>query len=159
MRTYCNQNRLFNLNKKRNKKINITDYESLLSVAKEQAEPQRLLFVFLKTSLPKKHKDEEASHFHSGQGGELEAVMCVDKTPNELSSFSDLVTESESMKQDWQIVLIACLSGRNGIVPSSDEATQSLKRMVQTVESGGSLSNFLAFDRNGNSIRFGNSGR
>lgn len=82
--------------------------------------------------------------------------MCVDKTLNELGSFSDLVTESEGMKQDWQIVLVACISGKNGIVPSSDEATQSLKLMVQTVENGGDLSNFLAFDRNGDPIQFGN---
>ncbi len=80
--------------------------------------------------------------------------MCVDKTPDELGSFSDLVTESENIKQDWQIVLIACLSGKNGIAPSSDEATKSLKMMVQTVETGGNLSNFLAFDRNGSPIRF-----
>lgn len=80
--------------------------------------------------------------------------MCVDKTPDELGSFSDLVTESENIKQDWQMVLIACISGKNGIAPSSDEATKSLKMMVQTVETGGNLSNFLAFDRNGNPIRF-----
>ncbi|MBL4575445.1 MAG: hypothetical protein JKY51_05000, partial [Opitutaceae bacterium] len=110
--------------------------------------------VFLKTSLPKHHKGEQSTRFHSGQGGELEPIMCVDKNLNELGSFADLVTESESMRQEWQIVLIACLSGKNGIVPSSEEATQSLKRMVQTVESGGSLSNFLAFDKNGAPIQF-----
>lgn len=85
--------------------------------------------------------------------------MCVDKTLNELGSFPDLVTEAESMKQDWQIVLIACLSGKNGIMPSSDDATQPLKMMVQTVEGGGNLSNFLAFDKNGQPIRFSNPGR
>lgn len=135
--------------------INITDYESLLSVARKQAEPQRLLFVFLKVSLPKNPEDEEEINFHSGQGGELEPVMCVDKTLDELGSFADLVTESESMEQNWQIVLVACLSGRNGIVPTSDEATQSLKMMVQTVETGGNLSNFLAFDKKGDPIQFG----
>lgn len=135
--------------------INITDYESLLSAAGKQAEPQRLLFVFLKASLPKDPKDEEASSFHSGQGGELEPIMCVDKTLDELGSFADLVAESESMKQNWQIVLIACLSGRNGIVPTSEDATKSLKMMVQTVETGGNLSNFLAFDKKGDPIQFG----
>lgn len=81
--------------------------------------------------------------------------MCTDKTLDELGSFSDLVTESESMEQDWHIVLIACLSGRNGMVPSSDDATEPLKRMVQTVESGGDLSNFVAFNRNGDPVLFG----
>lgn len=81
--------------------------------------------------------------------------MCVDKTLDELGSFSDLVTESESMGKNWQIVLVAGLSGRNGVVPSSDEAEQPLKRMVQAVESGGDLSNYMAFDKNGSPILFG----
>lgn len=82
--------------------------------------------------------------------------MCVDKTLDELGSFADLVTESESIEQNWQIVLVACLSGRNGIVPTSDEATRLLEMMVQTVEKGGNISNFLAFDKSGAPIQFGN---
>ena len=135
--------------------INITDYPSLLSAAKKQAQPQRLLFVFLKASLPKDHKGDEAMNFHAGQGGALEAIMCVDKTLDELGSFADLVTESESMKQNWQIVLVASLSGKNGIAPTSDEATGPLKKMVQAVEQGGNLSSFLAFDKKGDPIQFG----
>lgn len=135
--------------------MQITDYESLLSVARQQAEPQRLLFVFLKASLPKDHGDEEASRFHSGQGGELQPVMCVDKTLDELGSFADLVAESERTKQDWGIVLLAALSGRNGVAPSSDEAEQPLKMMMQAVESGGDLSKFMAFDREGTPVQFG----
>ena len=113
--------------------IKITDYKSLLSVAKQQAEPQRLLFVFLQASLPNDHGDEEASRFHSGLGGELQPIMCVDKTLDELGSFSDLVDESRQMEQDWQIVLVAALSGKNGVAPNSSEAEQPLKMMVQTV--------------------------
>ena len=135
--------------------MHITDYESLLSVARQQAEPQRLLFVFLKASLPKNHGDEQASRFNSGQGGELQPVMSVDKTQDELGSFADLVAESERTKQDWQIVLLAALSGRNGVAPSSDEAEQPLKKMMQAVETGGDLSQFMAFDRAGTPVQFG----
>lgn len=81
--------------------------------------------------------------------------MCVDKTLDELGSFADLVTGSENMKQNWQIVLVACLSSKNGNIPSSDEAIEPLKMMVETVEKGGNLSNFLAFDQNGDPIQFG----
>ena len=137
------------------KKIKITNYESLLLAAKQQAEPQRLLFVFLRTSLPENYKDEEASRFYSGRGGELQPIMCVDKTLDELGSFLDLVEESKQMEQDWQIVLVAGLSGRNGILPDSSEADQPLKVMVQTVEMGGDLSKYAAFDRKGTSIQIG----
>lgn len=146
----------WSLQTKRNKHINITDYKSLLAAAKEQVEPQRLLFVFLKTSLPKDYNSEEETRFLSGEGGELEPVMCVDKTLDELGDFSDLVKESESMEQNWQIVLVACLSGKNGIAPSSDEAVKPLEMMVNAVKTGGNLSNFLAFEKNGTPIQFGN---
>lgn len=122
--------------------------------AKNQAEPQRLLFVFLKAFLPEDHESQEATRFHSGQGGQLQPVMCVDKTLDELGTFADLVTEAEHMGQAWHIVLVACLSGRNGIMPSSDDATQPLKIMQTTVENGGDLSNYMAFDREGSPVQF-----
>lgn len=135
--------------------IKITNYESLLTVAKQQEEPQRLLFVFLKAFLSEKHKDEEANSFHSGQGGELQPVMCVDKKIDELAGFSDLVEESKQMEQDWQIVLVGGLSGRNGAYPESSEADEPLRMMVKTVEMGGDLSKYIALDREGEAVHFG----
>jgi hypothetical protein len=81
--------------------IKITDYESLLAVGKQQNDPQRFLFVFLQASLPDDHDDDDAQRYHSGQGGELKAIMCVDKDLAELTDFADLVTESEQMGQNW----------------------------------------------------------
>jgi hypothetical protein len=134
--------------------INISNYESLLSAAKQQAEPQRILFLFLKVSLPENHKQDQESRFHAGQGGELQPIMCVDKALDELGSFSDLVAEAEKMEQDWQMVLIACLSGKYGIAPNSNEAELPLKVMMQTVLDGGDLSKYLAFDKEGTLIQF-----
>jgi hypothetical protein len=134
--------------------IEITDYKSLLAVGKQQKDPQRFLFVFLQASLPDDHNDEDKQRFHSGQGGELKAIMCVDKDLAELTDFTDLVTESKQMGQDWSMVLVACLSGMNGIPPSSAEAEQPLKTMVQTVQNGGDLSKYLAFDKQGVLLQF-----
>ena len=139
---------------KRSKNINITGYESLLSAAKQQAEPQRLLFVFLRASLPKDHMGDEAANFHSGQGGALEPVMCVDKTPDELGSFSDLMAESERIEGDWQLVMVGSLPGKNGVVPSSEEADQPLKMMMEVVQTGGDLSQYITFDRKGEPVQF-----
>ena len=134
--------------------IKITDYQSLLAVGKQQPDPQRFLFVFLQASLPTDHNDTDKERFNSGQGGELQAIMCVDKGLDELTNFADLVTESEQMEQDWSMVLIACLSGKNGVPPSSDEAEQPLKMIVQAVKNGGDLSKYLAFDRQGDLLHF-----
>jgi len=132
----------------------ITDYASLLAVGRQQSEPQRFLFVFLQAALPEDHTDEDKQRFHSGQGGELKAVMCVDKDLAELTDFTDLVTESKQMEQDWSIVLVACLSGKNAVPPSAEEAEQPLKIMVQTVQNGGDLSKYLAFDKQGEMLNF-----
>ena len=140
---------------KRSTNINITNYESLLSVASQQPEPQRLLFVFLRASLPYDQGEEAVNRFHSGQGGALQPIMCVDKTLSELSTFSALVTESERVEKDWQIVLVAGLAGRNGVAPSSDDTEEPLKMMLHAVENGGDLSKYMAFDREGAPVQFG----
>ncbi len=132
----------------------ITDYASLLVVGKQQTEPQRFLFVFLKALLPEDHTDEDKAQFQAGNGGELNAVICVDKDLAELTNFTDLVAESKQMEQEWDIVLVACLSGRNSIPPTSEEAEQPLKMMVKVVQDGGDLSKYLAFDKQGEMLNF-----
>ena len=134
--------------------IKITDYKTLLAVGRQQTEPQRFLFVFLQVSLPEDHDDKDKHSFQSGKGGELKAIMCVDKNLAELTNFSDLVTESEKMGEDWSMVLVACLSGKNGLPPIADEAEEPLKMMVQAVQNGADLSKYLAFDKQGELLNF-----
>jgi len=138
----------------RNIPIKITSYETLLAVAKKQPEPQRFLFVFLKVTRPDEATEEEIRRFDAGQGGFLDPIMCVDKDLNELTSFADLVEESKQVGQEWQMVLIAILAGKNGVAPSSEVAEEPLKKMVRTVQEGGDLSPFLMFDSNGDPVIF-----
>lgn len=142
------------INPQRNKTITITDYPSLLAVAKQQSTPQRFLFVFLDSSLPTDHKGEEEFRFNSGLGGELTPVMTLDKPLEELTSFENLVAESKLMKKKWQLVSVAVMSGNNGIMPTSEEALKSLEIMMKTVETGGDLSKFMTFDRKGEPVLF-----
>jgi hypothetical protein len=80
--------------------------------------------------------------------------MCVDKGLNELTNFGALVEESKQLGTEWQMVLVAIIAGKNGVVPSSDVAEEPLKKMVHTVQEGGDLSSFLMFDRNGDPVIF-----
>jgi hypothetical protein len=134
--------------------IEITNYKSLLTVGRHQSDPQRFLFVFLQAFLSDDHDDEDKKRFQSGQGGELKTIMCVDKNLSDLTNFADLVTESKQMEQEWSMVLVACLSGENGNFPTSEEAEEPLKLMVQAVQNGGDLSKYLAFDKQGDLIQF-----
>ncbi len=123
--------------------------------AKEQPDPQRLLLVFLSVSLPKDHLEEDKARFQSGEGGALEAVMSVDKAPDEVSSFADLVVEADAMSKEWEIILVAGLGGNDGQEPRQEDITASLESMVKVVQSAGDFSRFMAFGRDGLPLYFG----
>ena len=133
--------------------MNITEFADLLAAAKGQAEPQRLLLVFVAAELPDDATEAEVRRHQEKQGGSLKPVLCVDKLPAELADFAALQAESERTGINWDLLFAAGLSGRAGIAPSSDEAEQPLKMMVGAIESG-SIGNFLAFDRSGNTVSF-----
>jgi hypothetical protein len=133
--------------------MDIADFPSLLAAAKAQPEPQRLLFVFVAAELPEDATEQERQRHAEKQGGSLRPVLCVDKLPEELSDFAGLVAESGRTGVAWDLVLSAGLAGRAGIAPSSDEAEQPLKMMVGAIEAG-SIGNFLAFDRQGQTLTF-----
>jgi hypothetical protein len=133
--------------------MNITCYEDLLSAAGQQPEPQRFLFVFTQPELPEGYAEEQKQRFHAGKGGTLTPKICVDKALNELGSFSDLVAESRLTGQDWKVVFVACLPGRFGSMPTSEEAQEPLKKMVDSIRNG-AISNYLAYDSDGNQLQF-----
>lgn len=134
--------------------VEITDYNSLLTVASMQPQPQLFLFVFMKKSLPEDHKGDEAYRFNSGLGGELTPVMTLSKSVAELTGFGDLVQESKQQNREWDLVSVAALSGNQNKLPSDETALKQLELMMKTVESGGDLSKYMTFDKQGEPIVF-----
>jgi hypothetical protein len=128
--------------------VNIATYEDLLRAAREQAEPQRLLFVFARAVLPEDCTPEQRADFDAGQGGVLEPLMSVDKAPEDLGRFAELVDESRQYASDWSVVFVSALAGRNGRAPTSAEADRSLQGMVESVKRG-MFDAFIPFDRKG----------
>ncbi|MFN3901508.1 MAG: ribonucleotide reductase subunit alpha [Alishewanella aestuarii] len=128
--------------------MNIQSYQDLLQAAAMQQEPQRLLFIFAKAELPNGYTDSQKHNFEQGQGGALPPVLCVDKLPEEVSAFQQLVTESAHTGIDWDIAFVSALGGRGGFPPNSDEAVQPLQMMMQKIQ-GGMIADFLTFDKNG----------
>lgn len=131
----------------------ITSYSDLLKVARTQHDAQRLLFVFVAAELPDGHEETEKEHFLAGEGGALTPVMCVDKLPAELGGFADLSEESQQTGVGWDIVFVAAMSGVADIAPNSDEAEKPLGLMVDAIKNG-NIKNFLAFDKDGDLVRF-----
>jgi len=131
----------------------LTDFASLLAAARRQDEPQRLLFVFAQKELPDQPTAQQRRRFESGQGGSLRPCLCVDKAPEDLTSFAALAAESAATGLAWDVVFISSLAGRGGIAPNPDQADQPLHFMVQAINDG-RVDEFIAFDRSGNTLKF-----
>jgi len=132
--------------------IQIKNFKTLLDAAKEESQPQEFLFVFLKVYLADDATPEQAKRFHAGEGGQIMPIMQVHKPLNELSDFSSLVIDAEEFSEEWQIVIIGCLAGRNGEQPEQSEIDRHLETMVNTVKSGQNLSRYVAFNKHGDPI-------
>ncbi len=133
--------------------MNISTFDDLLCAARQQTEPQRLLFVFANAVLPDDSTPEQRAGFAVGQGGALMPVMSVDKTPEELETFAVLEAESRQFGADWAIVFAASLSGREGRAPSSTEADHALQQMIESIKAG-AIGSFIPFDRQGQPVLF-----
>jgi len=128
--------------------MNITNFDDLLRAARTQPEPQRLLLVFAAAELPADCTPEERARFEAGEGGALTPLMAADKSPEEVSTFDDLVEESLRFGSDWAVVFVASLPGRTGRAPTSQDADQPLQRMIESIKAG-SIGSFLPFNRRG----------
>jgi hypothetical protein len=134
--------------------MSISNFDDLLRAARQQSEPQRLLFVFANAVLPDDATPGQRARFEAGEGGALAPLMSVDKAPEELDTFAALVEESRQYGQDWAIVFVASLAGRDGRAPTSKEADQSLQRMIESVKTG-LFGSFIPFDRQGQPMLLG----
>ena len=130
-----------------------TPFEQLLAAAAAQPQPQRLLFVFAAAELPADATAAQRESFEAAQGGTLSPLACVDKTPEELGTFEQLVAESRSASPPWQVVFIAGLAGRDGRPPSDQQVDSALHKMVEGVRTG-RLSAYLALNPAGEVLDF-----
>ena len=132
----------------------ISNYSELIAATKQEHEPQRLLFVFCRAELPDDATADERAAFKRGEGGALTPVICVDKTPAEVADFSQLVEESHSTGENWDVVFVAAMSGRGGIPPSSDETKQPMTMMVESIRVG-HVGNYLPLNASGEAVDLG----
>jgi hypothetical protein len=133
--------------------MNIENFDDLVRAARAQPEPQRLLFVFAGAEMPEDGTPEQRANFEAGQGGALVPLMSVDKIPDELGTFAELVAESRQFAPDWAVVFVTALSGKNGCAPTSAEADGSLQRMIESIKTG-AFGAFLPLDTRGEPLVF-----
>lgn len=134
--------------------MNIATFDDLLSASREQAQPQRLLFVFAGIELPDDASPAERAGFERGEGGALVPQMCVDKAPDEIVSFEQFKQEATQMGPAWGMVFAAALAGRSGRAPTSEDAEKPLQDMVEAIRLG-HLQAFIPFNPQGESVQLG----
>jgi hypothetical protein len=132
----------------------ISSFDDLLRSARQQAQPQRLLFVFVAAELPDDATADQRARFEAGEGGTLTPLMCVDKTPDELPSFDALASEARQFGQPWSLVFAAAMAGSRGAAPSSAQAEDPLQRMVECIKSG-RIDGLIPFDASGQPVQLG----
>ena len=132
--------------------MNILHYDDLLRAARQQPEPQRLLFVFAQVELPEDSSAQERERFEAGEGGALVPRLCVAKSPEEGASFAALCGEADGLDAQWSLVVSAALSGQRGQQPGDQAVDQALEQLVGRVQAG-ALDGLLVFDRRGEALR------
>lgn len=123
----------------------VTNFQSLITAAKQQNQPQRLLFLFAKAET----EESKKSNQHRGT---LSPLMCVDKLPEELSTFAAFSAEADNISPDWSFMLAVGLSGQNGKAPTTEEAEPFLNQMVDNLTAGQDLTQYVIFDREDNPV-------
>ncbi|MFT6206389.1 MAG: hypothetical protein ACJA0T_000286 [Colwellia sp.] len=121
-------------------------FKELLELTHEQEQPQRLMFLFANAESTNAKKSKKH------QKGTILPVMCVDKLPEELTTFAALKAEADTIEESWNFVFIASLSGENGMTPSEDDAEPFLNKMVNDVQTGNNVGRYVIYDRDENPI-------
>lgn len=134
--------------------MDISSFDDLLAAARQQPQPQRLLFVFASAALPDNPTPQQRADFEAGHGGALVPSVCVDRTPDELASFAAFAEEARAFSLDWVIVFATSLSGRDGRAPAPADAEAPLERMVAAIKAG-DIGAFIPFNRQGMPVRLG----
>jgi hypothetical protein len=133
--------------------MDIAGFYDLLTAARQQPDPQRLLFVFAASDVAPDALQAQKDRYESGDGGELTPVLCVDKRPDELTTFAALVEESRNTDKDWRVVFVAAITDYAPTEPDRkrvDGVFDQIMRMIQA----GTLGPLLAFDRSGDPLMF-----
>jgi hypothetical protein len=134
--------------------LEIRNFDDLLRAACAESQRQRMLFVFVKSVAQADDSPAQLEAFERGQGGALMPCMSVDKEPESLADFAQLVADAKEFSDEWDMVLVACMGGRDGKLPAREQTDAALDEMLSRVEQGADLSRYLCFNRNAEPVHF-----
>ncbi|MEZ7278981.1 ribonucleotide reductase subunit alpha [Pseudoalteromonas sp. N1230-9] len=118
----------------------MSKFQELLSMARYQAEPVKLLLLFTKANIESSKNEVNK--------GIIEPVMCVDKLPAELNDYSTLCLEADSINHQWDLLFVTSISADvdKSVIESS------MKSMINDVQSGKNTAMYIVLDREDNLV-------
>ncbi len=131
--------------------MNISSFDDLVLAARQQSQPQQMLFVFATAELPDDATPERRAEFDQGVGGALVPAMCVDKAIDEISDFPAIKREACQFAMNWRVLFASSLSGTGNQPPADEKIKSALDRMVESIKLG-SFVNMIVFNDAGQAI-------
>jgi len=86
-------------------------------------------------------------HFAAREFVDIE-LMYVDKMPDQIGEFSELVADSSKTGKQWDLVFISGVKGRNGELPNDFETDFRMEGMVKSIQHG-QIQNMMIYNREG----------
>jgi len=136
--------------------MKIETFSDLVTMAAADPEPSKLLVVLI--GVEAAHRaGPDGSEVALENEGSLTPMMVRDLDMRADLTLEEVVAEADTTGQLWQFLLLAVLPGRDGQAPDDDDCDTCLKRMAKAVLSGGDLSCYVCFNRQGAPVSFGKS--
>ncbi|MCP1727195.1 hypothetical protein J2T60_001160 [Natronospira proteinivora] len=130
---------------------NITGFDDMIAIAASEPQPHKLLTVLLRVDSPYR-QDADGKTRPIENEGELVPIAIKAHDVDEDLDFATLKADADAGAPGWGLMMTAVLPGQGPQPPSEEDVDNHLKRMAQTVMSGGDMSRFLFVDRKGEAV-------
>jgi len=115
--------------------MNVT-FEQIVKDSMAQPVLERLIMLFAK--IEKEGDDDE---------GYLHPVLTFDMLPEDFVSFDALLKEADSHNSSWDFIIVGVVTGSENTPPNPDIAESYLGQMIDNLNQGKNLDQYLVFDR------------
>ncbi len=132
----------------------INGFADMIAIAAAEPQPHKLLTVLLRVDHAYR-QDADGKTRPIEDEGELVPIAIKAHDVTETLDFASLKQDADAGAPGWGLMMTAVLPGEGPNPPCEETVDNHLKRMAQTIMSGGSLDRFLFLDREGEPVVMG----
>lgn len=129
----------------------IAGFDDMIALAAREPQPHKLLTVLLRIDHAYRQDADGKTRPIEGEGELVPIAIKAHDVVEELS-FDSLKADADGGAPGWGLMMMAVLPGEGPEPPAEKTVDDHLKRMAQTIMSGGNLERFLFLDRDGHPV-------